>query len=697
MPHQPVVRPGKGMTKVRTVHDASSKGKKEALSLNEVLLKGPLLVSSLCGILLRARLTKILITADVEKTFLQLGLHTDQRDAVRFIWVRDVKLAAESNNLRIFRFARVPFGVISSPFLLNATIRYHLDKEKTELREEIKRGIYVNNVFLSATDASTAVEKSQETRRIFKDARMNLREFRSNHQDVLTALGEDPEQTESEGSLLGIAWNLRSDELSFPTKKHDGSVWNKRQFLAYVAGFYYPLGLFTPAIMPFKVFLQHLWSKQYAWDEPFEWEEQQRADVLVNQFQDESPKLRRLISLGAKWKEKELHIFADASKEAYAAVAYLRTWDEKGYHTGLVMSKSRVPPKKGITIPRLELLAVLISTRLLRLLEEQLSHEGPVYIWSDSQAVLHWIARSTTVDRFVDNRLIEIRACPAQFRYVGSANNPADLATRGTTIETLMRCAQWRNGPPFLQGDMELWPEWTLTQSLVTMTAGVKQPELTELIDCRRFSDLSKLTKTKIHILRVLKRMMHNITIHLVQNMWRDVESKGPIQRMEVETVTNLLVKQKQRRAQEEMDVSRENLNTFKDEHGLIRRQGRLQTANLTAEQKSPILLPKSSPLTKLIILDSHQRVGHMGTSATLAEFRQRFWIPKGRSVVKHVLGRYCMPCRRWNARSFQSPTFPPLPSSRTQEARPFQHSGLDYFGPINVKDEKGRKKMWIA
>ncbi|MFH4978849.1 hypothetical protein AB6A40_005558 [Gnathostoma spinigerum] len=266
-----------------------------------------------------------------------------------------------------------------------------------------------------------------------------------------------------------------------------------------------------------------------------------------------------------------------------------------------------------------------------------------MYIWSDSQAVLHWIARSTTVDRFVDNRLIEIRAYPTRFRYVDSANNPADLATRGAAIETLMQCAQWWNGPPFLQGDMEFWPEWTLTQSLVTTKAGVKQAESTQLIDCRRFSDFSILMKTIIRILRVLKRMMHNTTIHLVQNIWLNIQLKGPIQMMEVETATNLLIAQEQRRAQEEMEVNRENLNTFKDESGLSHCQGRLETANLTADQKSPILLPKSSSLTKFIILDSHQRVGHMGTSATLAEVRQRFWIPRGRSVVRHVLGRHAI------------------------------------------------------
>uniref|UniRef100_A0A914R0Q6 Reverse transcriptase domain-containing protein n=1 Tax=Parascaris equorum TaxID=6256 RepID=A0A914R0Q6_PAREQ len=79
-----------------------------------------------CEVLLRVRLAPILITADVEKALLQIGLHDDQRGAVRFIWVKDV---ISSTNLRAFSFTRVPFGVISSPFLLNAIL---LDSESMQ-------------------------------------------------------------------------------------------------------------------------------------------------------------------------------------------------------------------------------------------------------------------------------------------------------------------------------------------------------------------------------------------------------------------------------------------------------------------------------------------------------------------------------------------------------------------------------------
>ncbi|MFH4981860.1 hypothetical protein AB6A40_008569 [Gnathostoma spinigerum] len=141
MPHQAVIKPDSLTTKIRIVYDASSKAKGNHNSLNDVLLKGPLLLPDLCGILLRSRLTPVLVTADIEKAFLQLGLHQNQRDAVRFLWVNDVNAPVNDVNLKVFRFTRVPFGVTSSPFLLDATIQHHLDNEPTELKNEIKRNI----------------------------------------------------------------------------------------------------------------------------------------------------------------------------------------------------------------------------------------------------------------------------------------------------------------------------------------------------------------------------------------------------------------------------------------------------------------------------------------------------------------------------------------------------------------------------
>ncbi|VDM24485.1 unnamed protein product [Toxocara canis] len=89
-------------------------------------------------------------------------------------------------------------------------------------------------------------------------------------------------------------------------------------------------------------------------------------------------------------------------------------------------TRSRVDPIRGITIPRLELMAALIGSRLLLFLREQLERTRPMFLWSDSQASLHWIATATTMNRFVDNPLVRIRRSPAQFRYVESDNNPTD-------------------------------------------------------------------------------------------------------------------------------------------------------------------------------------------------------------------------------------------------------------------------------
>ena len=46
-------------------------------------------------------------------------------------------------------FARVVFGVSSNPFLLNATVHYHLESQAEthqELVEKIPRSIYVDDV-----------------------------------------------------------------------------------------------------------------------------------------------------------------------------------------------------------------------------------------------------------------------------------------------------------------------------------------------------------------------------------------------------------------------------------------------------------------------------------------------------------------------------------------------------------------------
>ena len=124
LPHHAVVRTDKTTTKLRVVYDASAKS--SGPSLNDCLHKGPKFNQLILDLLVRFRSYKIAITADVEKAFLMISVDDHDRDVLRFLWVDDVTKAEPE--IREFRFTRVVFGVSSSLFLLNATIKFHLER-----------------------------------------------------------------------------------------------------------------------------------------------------------------------------------------------------------------------------------------------------------------------------------------------------------------------------------------------------------------------------------------------------------------------------------------------------------------------------------------------------------------------------------------------------------------------------------------
>ena len=119
IPHREVIREDKNTTKLRVVYDASARVKEDSPSLNDCLYAGPPLSPLIYDILLRFSSHKIALTADIEKAFLNVSVNETDRDFLRFLWVNDI--SNREPELCVYRFARVVFGVSSSPFLLNAT------------------------------------------------------------------------------------------------------------------------------------------------------------------------------------------------------------------------------------------------------------------------------------------------------------------------------------------------------------------------------------------------------------------------------------------------------------------------------------------------------------------------------------------------------------------------------------------------
>lgn len=130
-------------------------------------------------------------------------------------------------------------------------------------------------------------------------------------------------------------------------------------------------------------------------------------------------------------------------------------------------------------------------------------------------------------------------------------------------------------------------------------------------------------------------------------------------------------------------------LTPFLDQEGLLRVGGRLHNARVDSESKHPYILPKKSPLSKLIIDDAHQRMLLGGTQVTLTFIRQTYWIIGGRAPVRsHILR--CGRCARYRAVRAQQ-LMGQLPPARVVPTRPFYNAGVDYAGPLTLKTWRGR------
>ncbi|KAL3091294.1 hypothetical protein niasHT_027108 [Heterodera trifolii] len=202
LPHHFVERQDKQFTKIRVVFDASSKLRKEFPSLNECLNKGPNLYNDLAGILLRARLKPVLVTCDVEKAFLQISIHPDDRDALRFLWYE--KPEDENSPIVEYRFSRVTFGVICSPAHLSIVLKHHFAKYQQQQIRLMEKETYVDNIVFGIDQGKTIGQTYQLLKTVFQDAGMNVREFVSNDWSEIEKLPEADRGKKEETKLLGV-------------------------------------------------------------------------------------------------------------------------------------------------------------------------------------------------------------------------------------------------------------------------------------------------------------------------------------------------------------------------------------------------------------------------------------------------------------------------------------------------------------
>lgn len=142
-------------------------------------------------------------------------------------------------------------------------------------------------------------------------------------------------------------------------------------------------------------------------------------------------------------------------------------------------------------------------------------------------------------------------------------------------------------------------------------------------------------------------------------------------------------------------DSQIQDLKPFLDEHELLSVGGRLQQSDFTFREQHPWILPNKHRFSELLIQDCHERVMHSGVRDTLVQARERYWIIRARQLVKGIVTR-CPVCKRFKAKAGQQITAP-LPKAGISESPPFEVTGVDFAGPLYVKEDGSVKRSYIA
>ena len=491
LPHQPVIREDAETTKVRIVYDASCKDRTTKTSLNDCLHVGPSLTPLMVDILLRFREQPVVLVGDIEKAFLNIEVHEGDRDCLRFLWVKDVH--AKDTEIVVYRFNRVVFGVNSSPFLLNAVLRHHIKQHEDidpEFVDCLTNAFFVDDLVTSCKDAkagySLYVKASERLRR----GGFKLRKWKTNDKTLSRRIQETENATDSKSTplefedireklivseikkskVLGLEWDIEKDLLEYNLGKigEDAKlhVPTKRGILSTLASLYDPLGIISPVAVPAKILFQDLCIDKSNWDSPLAPDKAIKWEKWIESLSQASViSAPRCISPETKGKvtRTSIHGFGDASKKAYCAAIYLIIETTEGISSRLLCSKTRIAPLKGLSIPRLELMAAKILTTLMQTVVNALSKQteiSEIRYWSDSMTVLYWLQNRGEWKTFVQHRINEILKVSNknQWGHVAGLENPADLGSRGVLATELKNDTLWWRGPQWLTSGVESWP-----------------------------------------------------------------------------------------------------------------------------------------------------------------------------------------------------------------------------------------------
>lgn len=711
--------------KPRMVTDVAARV--EGQSLNSNLLPGPDNLAPLLAGLFKFRENAIAVTADVREMFHQVRIRAEDQQCQRLLW-RDGDSRREPT---VYIMEAMMFGPTCSPACAQYVKNQHAKQYETQYPEAVDALInrtYVDDYLNSEKTVERASRVLDEATEICQTMGFQLVAVQSSSESLLKARPEHTLKDKLMGSgcsnltskVLGMMWNSQLDHFMyklFPdatVEKTSVESYQptKREVLSTLMKIYDPLGLVAHYLIRGRMVLQEIWRDGTDWDEAISAEQRSEWISFTKQLAEiehlEIP--RQYAPLAPSESRVQLVVFVDASERAFAATAFFRFESESEVHVAHVMAKAKVAPIKQLSIPQLELQAAVLGIRLANTVKKHHAFEVHETIYlADAKVVLSWIcSRKGNFKPFVAVRIGEILEASSRkdWHHVSSRDNVADDATKWNTLQMGDEETRWFKGPAFLRKCRSEWP----VTSAEKMRTSENSDTQRMMVHKEGNQNFPRVTITRNLGGRILSRWTSTVRVVAFLLRWRDSkferEKVGYITPTEFERSESLMFREVQQEVYaEEITALTANrvisarskilsLTPIMGPDQVIRLSSRAQGAPVSYAARNPAILPNRHALVELLIRHHHENNLHMGETTTIADLRERAWIVNIRTAVRRVI-KSCQSCRIRKAKP-ATPMMGQLPLSRFDYGcKPFTHTGVDCFGPLEVKCGRGKQKRY--
>lgn len=701
LPHTYVINESSRTTKLRVVFDGSCKTD-SGLSLNDVLYKGPVLQDDLILIVIRFRTHRYAFSADIKKMYRQVWVDSNDRNYQRILWRDKI-----NEPIKTYRLCTVTYGTVPASFLSVACLQLTASSGDvpSDISQIILSDFCVDDCLTGASSIPQAINLRDGLIRHLNNNGFELDKWTSNNSNLLKNILNPNENSvysldmsDKVIKTLGLFWDAVTDCFVYKVHlpEHNNKI-TKRYILSNIARLFDPLGLLGPVIVVAKLLMQLLWKQKINWDDDLSIEIKNKWLNYINDLKKvNNISVPRWLQCDDETREVEIHGFSDASCVAYGACIYMTCTASDGDRTSrLVCAKSRVAPLKSLSIPRLELCAAVLLSKLIKKIVPSLRLKiDRIFLWTDSKVVLSWIASDASRWKiFIANRVGEIHNLTSNYSwgYVNTKENPADVLSKGCAVQVLKQNSLWWQGPGWLTTEVKehspvdntdpdnitLSEERKVTTSLITTTQNTDNYFISV---CEKYSSLTRFQRILAYVLR-FKYNIDSIKLNRLQNTGL----------LTVKEKQNALVKfikilQNKYFPNQQMNKKLSSLNPFIDSSGLIRVGGRLTNASdLSYDHRHPIIIPYDNHFSTLIFRHEHELLLHAGPQAMLANVRLTYWPINGRRTARKV-AHACITCFKNKPKTLE-PIMGNLPKLRVdQPMRSFENAGVDYAGPIMMK-----------